>query len=231
MPDQSGARFAAAEERPGKKRKRRKEARPQELLDAAMALFIERGYAATRLDDVARRAGVVKGTIYLYYADKLALFTAVVEQVIAPLIGEDERWLIEGVPAEAPPFERLWLLLQRWGERLFHTPLGGLAKLVMSEARNFPEMAAVYHRRVIHPAMALVARIIVEGQAQGAFAAALDPQVVARLVVAPLLQRSLWLSSFSLVCREAAEASDEAAFWANYRRVLANGLLLSGGER
>ncbi|GAB6079545.1 TetR/AcrR family transcriptional regulator [Hydrogenophilus thermoluteolus] len=215
----------AAAASPYKRRRRRKEARPQELLEAAMALFIERGYAATRLEDVAARAGVVKGTIYLYYADKLALFTAVVEQVIAPLLGEDEQWLTEGVPSDAAPFDRLWLLLERWGERLFHTPLGGLAKLVMAEASNFPEMATVYHDRVIHPAMALVERVIIDGQKRGDFPVTLQPKATARLVVAPLLQRSLWLSSFAVVCSEASEALDEAVFWANYRLLLRDGLL------
>ena len=66
---------------------RRKDARPQELLAAALDLFVEKGYAATRLEDVARRAGVSKGTLYLYFENKEELVQAVVRDTIAPAIG------------------------------------------------------------------------------------------------------------------------------------------------
>ncbi len=190
-----------------------------------MTLFIERGYAATRLEDVARRAGVVKGTIYLYFADKLALFTAMVEQVIAPLIADDEAFLAEAIACDSPPFERLWRLLQRWGDRLFHTSLGGVVKLVMAEAGNFPEMAAVYHDRVILRAMALVEQVLVEGQQAGDFSAQWAAAPLAQIIVAPLLQRALWLTSFAVVCPNAAAALDEALFWQTYRQWLQRGLM------
>ena len=71
-------------------RKRRKEARPSELLEAALCLFVEKGFAATRLEDVAARAGVSKGTLYLYYENKDALFKAVIQEGIVPVIAENE---------------------------------------------------------------------------------------------------------------------------------------------
>jgi AcrR family transcriptional regulator len=75
---------------PKKRWERRKEARPQELLAAARDLFVERGYAATRLDDVAARAEVSKGTLYLYFTNKEELFKAVVHENVVPLLGEAE---------------------------------------------------------------------------------------------------------------------------------------------
>ena len=78
-------------------RKRRKEARPSELLEAALELFVEKGFAATRLEDVASRAGVSKGTLYLYFENKDALFKAVVQEGIIPVIAENEA-----IAAEPP---------------------------------------------------------------------------------------------------------------------------------
>jgi AcrR family transcriptional regulator len=74
-------------------RKRRKEARPAELLAAALTQFVDKGYAATRLEDVARLAGVSKGTLYLYFANKEALFKAVVQDGIVPVLAEAKRSL------------------------------------------------------------------------------------------------------------------------------------------
>jgi AcrR family transcriptional regulator len=72
-------------------RQRRKEARPSELLAAALDLFVERGFAATKLDDVAARAGVSKGTLYLYFASKEELFKAVIQQGILPMLDQGEE--------------------------------------------------------------------------------------------------------------------------------------------
>lgn len=96
---------------PSTPRKRRKEARPSELLAAALDLFVERGFAATRLEDVARRAGVSKGTLYLYYENKEALFKAVIQEGIVPVIAENEAIAAQHTGSS---FDLMEILLANW---------------------------------------------------------------------------------------------------------------------
>src|SRR5690348_16342731 len=109
---------------------RRKDARPQELLAAALDLFVERGYASTRLEDVAKRAGVSKGTLYLYFENKEELFKAVVRENIVPAIGDGED-IIAGF--EGNSAELLRCVLMGWWERIGETKASGITKLMMSE--------------------------------------------------------------------------------------------------
>ncbi|MEN9760986.1 MAG: Fatty acid metabolism regulator protein, partial [Pseudomonadota bacterium] len=125
----------------GPRWERRKERRPGELLDAALALFVERGFAATRLDDVAARAGVSKGTLYLYYASKDELFKAVVRENLVPLI-ENFRRDIE--QSDAPGESLLRNFFEGWWSRVGATRLAGIVKLIMGEAGNFPELAQFF---------------------------------------------------------------------------------------
>jgi AcrR family transcriptional regulator len=101
-------------------RKRRKEARPSELLAAALDLFVERGFAATRLEDVARRAGVSKGTLYLYYENKEALFKAVIQEGIVPVIAENEAIAAQHTGSS---FDLMEILLANWWTRSAKPPL------------------------------------------------------------------------------------------------------------
>ena len=119
---------------------RRKEARPQELLAAALEQFVERGYAATRLEDVARRAGVSKGTLYLYFANKEELFKAVVRENIVPVIGEAEQ-AIDGYAGHSATLFREIML--GWWQRIGDTPLSGIGKLMIAESGNFPGAGAL----------------------------------------------------------------------------------------
>lgn len=120
-------------------RQRRKEARPGELTSAALQLFVEKGFAATRLDDVAARAGVSKGTLYLYFDSKEALFKAVIEEAMLPVLdaGDD---LVEKYEGSAAALLRE--LIGAWWQLIGNTPLGGVPKLMISEAGNFPALAA-----------------------------------------------------------------------------------------
>src|SRR5204862_852505 len=117
-------------------RQRRKEARPQELLAAALELFVEKGFAATRSEEVAARAGVAKGTLYLYYPSKEELFKAVVRQNLGALIAEGAQI---AVAFEGSTSELLKLLMATWWERVGGTPASGIFKIMMAEVRNFPE--------------------------------------------------------------------------------------------
>ncbi|HEX8986869.1 MAG TPA: TetR/AcrR family transcriptional regulator [Rhodocyclaceae bacterium] len=172
--------------------KRRAEARPQELLDAALAVFVERGYAATRLDEVARRAGVAKATLYRYYENKLELFKAVVRNSL--VAGFDEIAQAQsGRPLGAR--ERIALLLTAFTERVAGSPLSGIPKLVIAEAGNFPEVARFYHDEVIARGRALVVDALKQGAASGEFRP-VDADYAWRIVVAPLLLSIIWKHSF-----------------------------------
>lgn len=171
---------------------RRADARPQELLDAALAVFVERGYAATRLDEVARRAGVAKATLYRYYENKLELFKAVVRNSLVAGFEEFSQTQ-SGKPLGAR--ERLVHLLTTFMERVAGSPLSGIPKLVIAEAGNIPEVARFYHDEVIERGRALVVGTLAEGAANGEFRP-VDLDYAWRIVVAPLLFSIIWKHSF-----------------------------------
>ena len=147
-------------------RQRRKEARPQELLDAALELFVEKGFAATRAEEVAARAGVSKGTLYLYYPSKEELFKAVVRQNLCALIAEGSQI---AVAFEGSSSELLKLLMATWWERVGSTPASGIFKIMMAEVRNFPELAQFYIDEVILPSHELLGSTIERGIRRGEF--------------------------------------------------------------
>src|SRR3954471_15576984 len=126
--------------------RRRKEARPAEIARAAMAVFMEKGFAATRLDDVAARAGVSKGALYLYFETKQDLFRAVVRETIAPNLA-----MVAGFVSQSPlPFgDLIRLVFARIAEVMTEGRLGAVAKMVIGESRNFPELAKVWHEDVV----------------------------------------------------------------------------------
>src|SRR5579863_5082118 len=117
---------------------RRKEARPGEILDAALACFAERGFAATRLDDVARRAGITKGTLYLYFPNKEELFKAVIRETLVPEL--IRLGTASGAGPAVPSIDGMIADFQR----LAASPIGAIPKLVLGEAANFPEIARFY---------------------------------------------------------------------------------------
>ena len=156
----------ATDEAQASRRERRKEARPGELLDAALDLFVEKGFAATRSEEVAARAGVSKGTLFLYFPTKEDLFKAVVRENISGRFAEwsDEFDAFEGTAAEMVRY-----CMQVWWQRIGATRASGITKLMMSEARNFPELAAFYQQEVIRPGTELLRRILQRGVDSGEF--------------------------------------------------------------
>jgi AcrR family transcriptional regulator len=160
-------------------RQRRKQARPQELLDAALDLFVERGFAATRSEDVAARAGVSKGTLYLYYPSKEDLLKEVIRHNVINQIAEGAEIirLFEGSAAELLAF-----VLRLWWERIGETRASGIIKLMTSEVRNFPEVAQFYVDEVITPSNQMLSRVIQRGIDSGEFRGVNVPEVVHALV-------------------------------------------------
>ncbi len=175
---------------------RRKEARPGELLEAALELFVERGFAATRLDEVAARAGVSKGTLYLYYASKEDLFKAVVRQNIVPLIDAFSR---DVAVSQAASAELLRAFFDGWWTRFGATRLAGIAKLVISEAGNFPEMALFFQQEVVGPQSMLLRSIVERGIARREFRP-IDVDASVRLWISPLVMRAVWEQSIQPCC-------------------------------
>lgn len=177
---------------------------PGALVGCALDLFVEKGYAATRLDDVARAAGVSKGTLYLYFDSKLSLFAAVVTQGLVPALAEGEV-LVDAFSGSGD--ELIRELLWGWWRLIGATRLGGLPKLMVAEARNFPDIAELYHRAVMERGCRLVGRAIDYGHARGDFRIAGDPCTV-QAVMAPLLWRVLMKHSFGCVDPGAATGCD-----------------------
>lgn len=167
---------------------RRKEARPKELLASAIELFVERGFASTRLEDVARRAGVSKGTLYLYYANKEDLFKAVVRQTILPMIDDAETSVAE---FEGHSAELLRQVILSWWVRIGATKASGISKLILAEADNFPELASFYQEEVMSRRMRMMSNMLERGIRRGEFRAIDVPQT-AQVLIAPLLMLSTW---------------------------------------
>ncbi len=178
------------------RRSRRKEARPGELLEAALALFVEKGFAATRVEEVAARAGVSKGTLFLYFSSKEELFKAVVRENASRHLTEALREL-EGFAG--PSSDLLREFLRRWWRLYGGTPAAGLTKLMLSEATHFPELARWFQDEVVQPSHALLRRIVQRGIDRGEFRAVHVPRTV-HLIVAPLLQMVTWRLTLGHCC-------------------------------
>ncbi len=178
--------------------RRRKDARPAEILEAALAVFAERGFAATRMDDIAERAGVTKGTIYLYFESKEAVFRNLVQESIGIAIGQfaDSAQHFEGSTAEL-----LRNILRGIGQFICNTDRVVLPKIILAEAGNFPALAEFYRREIIDKGLGLLQSIVSRGIASGEFRN-VEPQHVARLCIAPLLLGAIWRTTFARFDRE-----------------------------
>jgi AcrR family transcriptional regulator len=171
---------------------RRKEARPAELLAAALELFVEKGYAGTRLDDVAARAQVSKGTLYLYFTNKEELFKAVVRESVVTLIRNSAE---QTALATGSSESLLRALVDTWWAEFGNTQAGGISKLMMAESGNFPEIARFFLDEVIEPWHALLGQVIDRGIASGEFRQ-VETSMYVRVMTAPLVMLSLWKHSF-----------------------------------
>jgi len=176
-----------------KRWQRRKDARPPEILEAALAVFAEKGFAATRLDDVAAKAGITKGTIYLYFDSKQALFEALARQSIGVQIDQVTAQLAQ-FPGSSSDLLRF--VLGTMGNFAITSDRVVLPRLVLAEAANFPQLAEFWRREVVERGIALMSGIIQRGIARGEFRK-IDLQHAARLCVAPLLVIVLWRTTFA----------------------------------
>jgi len=170
---------------------RRKESRPGEIIEAALILFVANGFSATRLEEVAKLAGVSKGTVYLYFDSKEDLFRAVVQQTIIPEIEKAEQKAAVFIGSQR---ELLTLLVTNWWKVIGETRLAGIPKLIISEASNFPEVAEFYLDKVVSRIRKIIKKSIETGIEQGEFKYS-DPVVTTRLLMAPILFAVIWEKS------------------------------------
>ena len=195
-------------------------------MTAALDLFVEKGYAATRVEEVARRAGVSKGTLFLYFASKEELFKAVVRENLSLRF---PQWsiLLDQFPGTSA--ELLRYAMGQWWSLVGDTKASGISKLMMSEASNFPELAAFYQSEVIEPGNALIRRILQRGVERGEFRP-LDLQYGVHTVLAPMLYLVVWKHSFGACIAQGSPLVPEAYLNAQID-ILLHGLSVSRPAR
>jgi AcrR family transcriptional regulator len=200
--------------------RRRKEARPGELIDAAIEVFAEKGFSGSRLEDVARRAGVSKGTAYLYFPNKEALFKAAIREVVVTRIAMGER---EVEAWQGSSEDLLRQVLGHWMQ-VIRSRQGGLLKLIVAEARNFPDLAAWYHAEVGERGNRLLIAVLRRGVEHGEFRR-FNVEAMAAVIACPMAFRAIW--QHSLGCYEALPVSDEL-FYETYFNMMLAGLRAPG---
>jgi len=208
----------APDKKPQPRWARRKDARPEEIIAAALDLFVERGYASTRLEDVAARAGVSKGTLYLYFENKEDLFKAVVRGNVLPVLQHGEV-LMERFPGSSAELVRQ--MVRGWWDLTGSTKIAGLPKLIIAEAGNFPDLAKFYYDEVILRAHSMFRRVLQRGIASGEFRE-VDVDHMVHVALAPLVMLSVWGHSFA--CCEQKQLQQERYLDA-YLDMLLHGLL------
>jgi AcrR family transcriptional regulator len=174
---------------------RRKEDRPGDIVDAALHIFAEKGFAGAKMEAIAARAGLSKGAVYLYFPTKEDVFRAVVEQAVAPNI----QVIGQVVLAMDMPFpDRVRALLPRLGQILTSAPVGAVAKMVLGESRNFPELAKVWHDNVVARGLSLLCQLVEQAQERGEVVAG-DPRIYAFSIMGPMMVGALWRETFTPV--------------------------------
>lgn len=168
-----------------------KDLRRQGLVTAALDEFFERGFSAARMDDIAARAGFSKGTLYLYFDSKEALFAAVVQTIAVPNL---ER--LETAAATAGGgLEAISAIMRLAPAMLRTSPVPKIAKVIISDAKVFPAIVTAYRKTVIERFLAVIAGVLKKAQTDGEIDIG-DPYLTARLVVAPIIFSAIWFVTF-----------------------------------
>lgn len=202
---------------------RRKAERPQELLDAALELFVEKGFAATRAEEVAKRAGVSKGTLYLYFQSKEELLKAVIREQLSSRIIAGAQLAAQHQGSCA---ELLRSVFPTWWADVVRSSSSGVFKLVVGEVRNFPDIAEFYQQEVVGPGLQLVGSIVSRGIERGEFRA-LPVDMVAHSILLPLVMLCIHKHSLG-VCCPAESLMDPEAFIRLHIDLILQGLAQPG---
>lgn len=173
-------------------RRRRKDARPSEIIDAGHQEFIEKGFAGAKLDDVARRAGIAKGTIYRYFASKDALFEAVVKSRAQSKLGEIEALVDEH---EGSAVTLLQMVITKAYEQMVMSDYAKIMRIIIAEGERFPEIKDIYYRSSIGTGMRMMSKIVERGIDSGEFRKCPATEIP-RLIVAPVIAAAIWQLTF-----------------------------------
>lgn len=181
--------------RPDPRWRRRKEARPGEILRAALDIFLERGYKAARLEDIARSAGCTKGTIFLYYAGKAELFKASVLEAMVPMLESAEQSFANhhGTMSELLTTH----MRTRW-HALQHSRISKLPEMIVAERDEFPELVRFFYSEVFGRSQRLFIRILDEGVARGEFRP-MDTEQMSLVIMATNAMGVMWRHSFDAI--------------------------------
>jgi len=181
--------FPQPRARPAPKWRRRADARPEEILDAALAQFTARGFEAARMEDVARAAGISKAAIYLYFSSKLALLEALIEAKVGTIAQQAQTLANAG---HADPLTALRMLGAMAAHRLSDPAILAVPRLVISISGRFPEIADYYRVHVVEKARGALESLIDAGKTKGAIRAGIDTKAAARAFIGPILFEALW---------------------------------------
>ncbi len=178
----------------GPKFRRRAEARPDEVLDAALALFVEKGFAATRVEDIATRAGLSKGAVYLYFPSKEAILEGLVKRAVRP-IADNALGFLENYAGD--PRLVIGTVLKMIAGRIADPKLIAIPRLLVREIVNFPDFAQMYRREVLDRVIPAVTALIASGVREGYFRP-VDPELTLRSVVGPIIAHMLMAELFGI---------------------------------
>jgi AcrR family transcriptional regulator len=171
---------------------RRKTERPGEILDAALRVFAEKGFSAARMEDIAKAAGVTKGTIYLYFENKEQVFKSLVLELIGGVMSGVETHMSA---YQGPVNELLRFVLKNIAVVMLQSDRIALPKIIIAEAGNFPALAEFWKREVIDRGMGILRKLMQRGIDSGEFRA-LPPDHMVRLLIAPMLLSAIWRTTF-----------------------------------
>ena len=199
-----------------KARQRRPEARPAEILAAALDLFAEKGFSATRMEDVASRAGLSKAAIYLYFKDKMALLTALVQDMASANLSAAGGIVAAHQGPVAPLLRQIMVFM---AGRLRETRFPDLVKVIISESRAHPEIGRFYLDNVVNQGLPFFEGLIQRGIDAGEFRP-MDPRLAVKSMIAPLLLTAVWRTVFEPL---GAEHLDVEAFARHHQEMLLRG--------
>ena len=179
----------------GPKFRRRAEARPDEVLDAALDLFIEKGFAATRVEDIAKRAGLSKGAVYLYFASKEKILEGLIRRAIVPIA---DHALSFTRNYEGDPRLVITMMLKMLGGRLNEPRVVAVPKLIFREVLGFPELARIYREEVLDKVIPVIIGLIRQGVDQG-YLRPVDPELTVRSIVGPIALHVAMAEVFGMI--------------------------------
>jgi len=223
MADEHNSEGQEASRPRGPKFRRRAEARPDEVLDAALDLFIENGFAATRVEDIAKRARLSKGAVYLYFPSKEAIIEGLVRRAIVPIATNALENLAQ-MPGD--PRIAISMTLRMLVGRLNETRTLAIPKLIMGEIGKFPQLAQMYRREVLDRVMPVAVKLLRRGMDEG-YLRPLDPELTVRSIIGPIMLHILMAEIFGIV-PAGGLAFDR--FMENHLAILFDGLSVRKGE-